>query len=154
MNKETRIILGLGIILHLISYAIPFLERGTGFEFFARGVEAFYEDGITRRTWYLFYAFFAPILGMPLLLGAYYKGLDPRRWHYWNVLIGVFIIIPVAVCIVLVANEINDSGTRIWGFVVWTLSYGLLLLGYWQQGKTRKELDQDDMSEHLIDNEG
>lgn len=154
MNKETRIILGLSIVLHLISYFLPFLERGTGLDFFARGVEAFYEDGVTMKTWHLFYAFFAPILGMPLLLGAYYKGLNPRSWHYWNVLLLAFIVVPVVLCIVLVVNEINDSGTRMWGFVVWAFSYVLLLFGYWRQGIPTQEVNGEDMSEHLIDNEG
>ena len=58
-NKNGLLILG--ILLHAISYFIPFLTGIVGWRFYGEGIKAFISNGLGTH-WYLYYFFFMPVI--------------------------------------------------------------------------------------------
>lgn len=138
--------------LHFISYFLHFLDNDLGYEFFQKGLAAFFAGGIRDEEMVIFYAFFAPIVTLPFF-----------AWNYWlrplfkrkivEILFFVFFLfLPAALTAFFLVVDKGHLDDDSWGYAAWLISFILFLILYLKKSRQDQEQD-DDISKHLVENE-
>lgn len=153
MKKQERLILIIGILMQLLSYFMPFVREDFGYEFFGRGIDALFREGIQSDNWYLFFAFFSPIIFTPILLLFYYRNVSTGMLKFLRGFFLLVLIVPVIGTIALIMirrNGIWNEG--IIGYITWALSFLLLYTAFFLSGN--QQLNEEDLiTRHLINDE-
>lgn len=152
MSQRNTNLFRLAIILHLISYILPFLDNDIGYEFFGKGLDAFFRQRIRNDEWILLFAFFSPIIAFPFLSWACFREAIAARWKLEFSLFALFLFLPALMTVFFVVNKPGTLRDNFIGYVIWLISFALLFIIYIL--KLRKAKNQDeDISRHLIEND-
>jgi len=140
------------IILHLISYLLPFLDNDFGYEFFNKALYAFSRQRISDNDMPIFFAFVSPIIALPFLSWACKREAIAVRWKLEFSLFTIFLFLPVLATAFLVFVKSGALRMDIIGYVIWLISFALLFIIYIQKLRRIKNQDED-ISRHLIEND-
>lgn len=153
MKKQTRLILIIGALMQLLSYFMPFMREEFGYKFFEGGIDAFFREGIRADNWYLFFAFFSPIIFAPMVLVLYFKDLSEKATKFWRWFFFMVIIIPTFVTVGLIMSHwsgMENEGAV--GYVAWSLSFCLLYAAFYLNREDQL-MEENFLARHLINDE-
>lgn len=152
MNRTFFPLFLLAVALHLISYVLPFLGNEIGYEFFKGGLYAFFNDHIPTNEMSIFFAFFLPLMALPLFCWACWREAVSQWWKVEFLFFTIFIFIPVLMTIFFAFTQSSASSNNFFGYLTWLNSFILLFTIYIL--KLRKgKIQDEDISRHLIDND-
>lgn len=154
MKKQSNILLLIAVFLQIGSYFMPFLSEGSGWKFFGLGVDAFFREGVQQSNWHAFYAFFSPLLSLPILWVGMSKYVIGVKLSWLKVLLFFFLFCPVLLSLGLVfARQDNFGGGELLGYFVWMLSLFLMYILFFFNRKQYLEDSNGDLMNHLIEEE-
>lgn len=152
IQKHKDRLLIIGLVLHVVSYFIPFFAEGVGWRFFKAGIMTFL-DGNVMNGWYLYYFFFFPLIFLPWLLRTIIPQQKYKHYNQAGILFFFGIALPVLLSLGLVLYDIkrlwNDS---IIGYACWVSSY-IIFCTIFVQRYFYEVKEENDISKHLVDNE-
>lgn len=152
MSQRNTILLRLAIILHLISYFLPFLGNDLGYEFFKAALYSFVNQHVSSEEMPIFIVFVSPILALPFFSWACLREAIASRWKLEFSLFTIFLFIPVLLTAFFVFTKSSALQNNFSGYAMWLISFALLFIIYIQ--KLRKTKNQDeDISRHLIEHD-
>jgi hypothetical protein len=153
MKRQTKVLLGAAIFMQICSYFLPFMTNRSGYDFFAEGVSTLFDKGIRTYNWYMFYAFFTPLLSVPILLIGLFKSLNSFRMKVFKMGLFISLLIPVLLSVVLALSETSFFGISFLGYSCWVVSLCLMYGVIFFKKEVKENGNIDDLSNHLIEDE-
>lgn len=154
MKIQSNILLSIAVFLQISSYFMPFLSQKNGWGFFEMGIKALASEGIQGSNWYMFYAFFSPLLSFPVLLAAMSKYAVNRKLSFLKIVLFFFLFCPVVLSLglVLIRQGLYREKTLL-GYLAWSMSFMLMYSVFFFKGNEKGENSGNDLMEHLIEEE-
>jgi hypothetical protein len=144
-------LLTLGLLLHGLSYALPFLGERIGLEFFGRGMKQLLKGNLEQRFWGIFAVFFIPVWTLPIFVVRWF--VNKPLGAFWRGGIVLCLLCPhIGNIVAVVVRHLQigrGSGKDFIGYGVWLLSYLLIVLALFYKRKTLKE--EREPLDHLIE---
>lgn len=151
MKRRTKVLLTIAVVLQISSYFLPFIITISGWLFFIEILYTFPINGLEWLDMTLFYAFISPLLSLPILLIGILKQFSNKTVIVLKVALFIFLLCPVLFSVVLVLEGRGEYGLDFLGYGFWVLSFCLMYVAFFFDN--RIELQKDDLSNHLIEDE-
>ncbi|MGH1338117.1 MAG: hypothetical protein ACRBFS_18490 [Aureispira sp.] len=147
-SKAGRLFL-FGLVLHIGSLCLPFLDQPTGFHFLIDGIERLLALKLHQGYLLLFAGFYIPWFSFPVFI---YRGFKIAPLNYsWYIATIICLLCPHLITIVRVIEWQENHKDWELGYGCWFLSFVLVVLALFYKGGG--EEDPTDLSPHLIEEE-